>query len=447
MLRPALDMRALTAARAVVFNPMPVIYSWRAKLRARVSHGQSKPMSERIIIVGAGHCGGQLAARLRAEGFEGSVVVVGDEPHVPYQRPPLSKQFVAGEVELDRVYVRPPEFYESASIELRLGTRVCAIDRSERAVEPDDGESLAYDKLVLTTGARARELRVPGTGLAGITYLRNLGHAEAIRASLRPGSRLTIVGGGYIGLELAAVAVGKGVSVTVLEMESRLMKRVVAEPVSEFYQRLHSEAGVEVRTGARVVAFEGTARVERVRLEDGNALDTDFVVIGVGVVPNDELAAQAGLATDNGILVNEFGQTQDADIYAAGDCTNHPSTLYARRVRLESVHNAMAQAKIVAANLCGKRAAYDEVPWFWSDQFDVKLQIAGLSQGFDQTVIRGDPQAGSFTVFYLKDGVLIAADSVNAMRDHLACRTLVAKRARIPVELLSDPGVALKDLD
>lgn len=403
-------------------------------------------MSERIIIVGAGHCGGQLAARLRAEGFEGPVVVIGDEPHVPYQRPPLSKQYVAGEVELDRVHLRPADFYASSNLELLLGTRVTAIERAERCVERANGARMDYDKLVLATGSRPRKLPIPGTDLAGITYLRDLGHAQGIRSGFRPGARLAIVGGGYIGLELAAVAVAKGVSVTVLEMESRLMNRVVAEPVSEFYRGLHTAAGVDVRTGARVVAFEGNESVERVELEGGDTLDADFVVIGVGVVPNVELAAEAGLATDDGILVNEFGETEDASIYAAGDCTNHPSALYARRVRLESVHNAMAQAKVVAANLCGKRTAYDEVPWFWSDQFDVKLQIAGLSQGFDDTVVRGDPASRSFTVFYLKEGVLIAADSVNAMRDHLACRALIAKRARIPAETLADSGVALKDL-
>ncbi len=403
-------------------------------------------MSEKFIIVGAGHCGGQLAARLRAEGFEGSVVVIGDEPHVPYQRPPLSKQYVAGEVELDRVHLRPAEFYESANVELLLSTRVTAIDRADCSVEQQNGARLGYDKLVLATGARPRELPVPGINLAGISYLRDLGHAGAIRSSFRPGARLTVVGGGYIGLELAAVAVAKGVSVTVLEMESRLMNRVVAEVISEFYRRLHSEAGVDVRTGARVVAFEGNDRVARINLEGGDTLDADSVVIGVGVVPNVELAAEAGLATGDGILVDEFGQTEDENIYSAGDCTNHPSALYARRMRLESVHNAMAQAKVVAANLCGKRTVYDEVPWFWSDQFDIKLQIAGISQGFDETVIRGDPESRSFTVFYMKDGVLIAADSINAMRDHLACRALVEKRARIPVEALADSSVALKDL-
>jgi 3-phenylpropionate/trans-cinnamate dioxygenase ferredoxin reductase subunit len=403
-------------------------------------------MSEKIVIVGAGHCAGQLAARLRAEGFEGEVVVVGDEPHVPYQRPPLSKQFIAGEVELDRVYLRPADFYKTSDVELRLGTRVTAIDRGKRTVSLDDGESIGYDKLVLATGARARELPVPGADLQGITYLRNLGHAHEIRERIRPGARLAVVGGGYIGLELAAVAARAGVSVTILEMEPRLLSRVVAEPVSEHYLGLHGAAGVDIRTGVRVVGFEGSDRVERVLLEGGEALDVDFVVIGVGVVPNDELAAAAGLAVDNGIVVDEHGRTEDPNIFAAGDCTSHPSALYSRRVRLESVHNAMAQAKVVAANLCGNTTAYDEVPWFWSDQYDVKLQIAGLSQGHDETVLRGDPQEGAFTVFYLKDGVVIAADTVNGMRDHMACRVLVTKRARIPAGVLSDPEAVLKDL-
>lgn len=403
-------------------------------------------MSERIVIVGAGHCAGQLAARLRAEGFEGEVVVIGDEPHVPYQRPPLSKQFIAGEVELDRVYLRPADFYEGSDVELRLGTRVTAIDRGNRTLTLDDGGGLGYDKLVLATGARARELPVPGTSLAGITYLRDLGHAHEIRDAIRPGARLAVVGGGYIGLELAAVAARAGVSVTVLEMEPRLLSRVVAEPVSEYYLGLHGAAGVDVRTGVRVVGFEGGERVERVLLEGGETLEADLVVIGVGVVPNDELAAAAGLATDDGIVVDEHGRTEDPNIFAAGDCTSHPSALYSRRVRLESVHNAMSQAKVVAANLCGKPTVYDEVPWFWSDQYDAKLQIAGLSQGHDETVVRGDPKDGAFTVFYLKDGVLIAADTINGMRDHMACRGLVTRRARIPAEALSDPDAELKEL-
>lgn len=403
-------------------------------------------MSEKIVIVGAGHCAGQLAARLRAEGFEGGVVVIGDEPHVPYQRPPLSKQFIAGEVELDRVYLRPADFYESADVELRLGTRVTAIDRAKRTLSLDDGENVGYDKLVLATGARARELPVPGAHLEGITYLRDLGHAHGIRERIRSGARLAVVGGGYIGLELAAVAAKAGVSVTVLEMEPRLLSRVVAEPVSEYYLALHEAAGVDVRTGLRVLGFEGGDRVERVMLEGGEALEVDFVVIGVGVVPNDELAAEAGLATDNGIVVDEYGRTKDPSIFAAGDCTSHPSALYSRRVRLESVHNAMSQAKVVAANLCGKSTIYDEVPWFWSDQYDAKLQIAGLSQGHDETVLRGDPKEGAFTVFYLKDGAVIAADTVNGMRDHMVCRALVTKRARVPAEVLSDPESVLKDL-
>jgi 3-phenylpropionate/trans-cinnamate dioxygenase ferredoxin reductase subunit len=403
-------------------------------------------MSETIVIVGAGHCAGQLAARLRAEGFEGSVVVIGDEPHVPYQRPPLSKQFIAGEVDLDRVYLRPADFYESSDVGLRLGTRVTAIDRAGQTVSLDDGETIGYDKLVLATGARARELTVPGANLEGVTYLRDLGHAHGIRERIKPGARLAVVGGGYIGLELAAVAAGAGVSVTVLEMEPRLLSRVVAEPISDHYLGLHGAAGVDVRTGVRVVGFEGSDRIERVMLEGGETLEADFVVIGIGVVPNEELAAEAGLAVDNGIIVDEFGRTEDSNIYAAGDCTSHPSALYSRRVRLESVHNAMAQAKVVAANLCGNTTAYDEVPWFWSDQYDVKLQIAGLSQGHDETVLRGDPEEGAFTVFYLKDGVVIAADTVNGMRDHMACRALVTKRARIPANVLSDPESVLKDL-
>jgi len=403
-------------------------------------------MSEKIVIVGAGHCAGQLAARLRAEGFEGEVVLVGEERHVPYQRPPLSKQFVAGEVDVDRVHLRPADFYASQNVALELGSRAVAIDRGAHTVTLADGRSLGYDKLVLATGARPRALPVPGVDLAGVDYLRHLDHANALRERLAPGVRLAVIGGGYIGLELAAVAAQKEMAVSVIEMESRLMSRVAAEPISEFYRQLHGQAGVDVRTGTRVVAFEGTRNVERVILEGDGSVDVDLVTIGIGVEPNVELAVECGLAAADGIEVDAYGRTEDADIYAAGDCSNHPSALYGRRVRLESVHNAMAQAKVVAANLCAKATRYDEVPWFWSDQFDAKLQIAGLSEGFDETVLRGDPGAGSFTVFYLEDGVIIAADTVNAMRDHMVCRTLVTKKARIPAEVLADTTVELKSL-
>ena len=403
-------------------------------------------MSEIFIVVGAGHCGGQLVARLRAEHVKVNVQLIGEEPHLPYQRPPLSKAFLAGEVGLERVYLRPADFYGSADIEVTLETRVTAINPTDKTIALSFGGSFTYEKLALTTGSRIRELPLPGVELPGIFYLRNIHDSEQIRSHFKPGARLVIVGGGYIGLEVAAVASTQGVAVMVLEMEPEVMHRVVAAQVAQFYRQVHRDAGVNIRTGVKVSGFEGDGKVRQVLTADGSRFDADFVVIGVGIIPNSELASDAGLEINNGIVVDEYGQTSDPDIFAAGDCTNHPSALYGRRVRLESVHNAMAQAKAVAANMCGKRLPYAEVPWFWSDQYDLKLQIAGLSQGHDQTVIRGSPEDRTFTVFYLKEGVLVAADSVNAMQDHMVCRTLIAKKARIAPAKLADPAIPLKEV-
>ena len=407
-------------------------------------------MSDAIVVVGAGHCAGQLAARLRAEGHEGRIVLVGDESQPPYQRPPLSKGYLAGTAVVEKVLLRPAEFYADSSIELILDTLVTAVDRDAREVTLSDGNRLSYGNLVFASGSSVRRLDVPGGSLEGVLYLRTLADCEAIRARCRAGTRLVVVGGGYIGLEVAAVAAQLGASVTVLETESRLMARVVAPAVSDFYLELHRGHGVDVRTEVMVTGFEGGAGagrgVDAVRCEDGSSIEADVVVVGVGITPRVELAQAAGLAVDNGIVVDAFGATADEYVWAAGDCTSHPSALYDRHVRLESVHNAMTQAKVVAGNLCGKHAAYDEPPWFWSDQFDVKLQIVGLAQGSNQQVVRGDPGAGAFTVFHLADGVVRAADTVNGMRDHLVCRKLVGNRSRVPAERLEDEAVPLKDI-
>jgi 3-phenylpropionate/trans-cinnamate dioxygenase ferredoxin reductase subunit len=400
-----------------------------------------------IVIIGAGHCGGQLAARLRSEGFDGRVQLVGAESIVPYQRPPLSKQYLAGEVGLERVYLRPEDSYAASDIELLLDTQADAIDRSQRSVRLSDGRSLDYDKLVLATGSRVRKLELPGADAAKPVYLRTIADADLIRSKLNGGGvRVAVVGGGYIGLEVASVAATLGAQVTVLEMAGRLMSRVVATEVSDFYHRLHTDKGVDVRTDVMVEGFEPLGAATRVLCDDGSAVEADLIIVGVGIIPNTELADRAGLDVDDGVRVDEYGCTSDPAIYAAGDCTNHPNALYGERVRLESVHNAMSQARVVAANLCGKQTAYAELPWFWSDQYDVKLQIAGLSSGFDQTLVRGSTDDGTFSVFYLKEGVLIAADTVNGMHDHLALRTLITKQARLSAEQLTDSSVSLKDL-
>lgn len=398
------------------------------------------------IIIGAGHCGGQLAVRLRAEGFEGEVKLIGAERHLPYQRPPLSKAYLAGEVALERVLLRPAATYVEQNIETLLETTVESIDPASRQVRLARGETLDYDKLVLATGSLVRRLKAPGAELAGVHYLRTLEESDTIRGGLGDGARVAIVGGGYIGLEVAAVAAARGASVTVIEMDTRVMSRVAAPETSAFFEAAHAGRGVDIRTGTGVTGFEGADRVTGVRCADGAVVEADAVVVGIGVMANDALAAAAGLAVDDGIVVDEYGRTSDPDIYAAGDCTRHPNAIYGRSVRLESVHNAMAQAKAVAANVCGKDTPYAETPWFWSDQYDLKLQIAGLSQGYDATVVRGDPDGGAFSVIYLRAGVVIAGDSVASMQDHLALRTLIARKAAPDPGQLADTSVPLKSL-
>ncbi len=403
-------------------------------------------MTEALVIVGAGHAAGQLVSTLAQEGFPGSVTILGDEAYVPYQRPPLSKKFLAGELGLDRLFIKPAEFYDRPGIALRVDTKVERIDRVAGAVITATGAAIGYSKLVVATGSRPRKLALPGAGLDGLFYLRTVDDVLNIQSRFAAGRRLVIVGGGYIGLELAAVAVKAGLDVTVLEEAPRIMGRGVGPVVSSFYQRIHQEAGVRIATETAVVGFEGDTAVTRVICSNAG-FAADIVVIGVGAVPNVELAEQAGLAVDNGILVDEFCRTSDAAIYAVGDCTNHPNALSNRRLRLESVHNAVEQAKTAAAGLCGRPVPYTQVPWFWSDQYDVKLQIAGLSAGHDEAVVRGDPAKGrSFAVFYLKDGVLIGVDAVNRPQEFMMSKILIAEKTRLDPARLGDERIGMKEM-
>ncbi len=399
-----------------------------------------------IIIVGAGHAAGQLVASLRLEGFEGSIRVIGDEPYPPYQRPPLSKQYLSGEMELEQVYFKPLEFYETAKAELSLGVRVECIDRAAKTIELSDGTTASYDKLVLTTGTRVRTLPLPGADLEGVHYLRTIDDTDAIGGNIHAGTRVVICGGGYIGLEVAAAATKKGANVTVLEMADRVMNRVVAPEVSAYYEALHAGKGVDIRCNVKVSGFEGTEKVERVTCDGGESFDADLVVVGVGVIPNTELAETAGLACDNGILVDECARTEDPDILAAGDCTNHPNGIYGINIRLESVQNAVDQAAAVANAICGNPTPYAAVPWFWSDQYDVKLQIVGLSQGYDRAVMRGNPDDDSFSVFYLKDGKLLAVDAINSPREYMMGRRLIAAGASPDPEKIKNTDVSVKEL-
>ena len=403
-------------------------------------------MSRKIVIVGAGHSTGQLVSSLRQKGFDGRIIAVGDEPYPPYQRPPLSKKFLAGELSLERIYFKPDAFYTENDIELRLDTQVTAIDRQTKSVSCADGSTLDYDDLVLATGTRVRHLHLPGSDLAGLHYLRNIDDVLNIQADIAKQRRLLIIGAGYIGLEVAAVTVQRGLEVTVVETENRVLSRVVSPQLSEFYQQEHAAHGVKFLLGASASRFSGEQRVQEVELADGRRIPADMVIIGVGVIPNSELASDAGLAVDNGIVVDEHCRTADPHIYAIGDCTMHPNSLLGRSLRLESVHNALEQAKTAAANLLGEDVRYSQVPWFWSDQYDLKLQIAGLSQGYDQAVTRGDPHSRSFACLYLRNGKLLAIDAVNSPRDFMQAKPLIAAGVRPDIDALRNTAIALKDL-
>ena len=405
-------------------------------------------MYAQIIIVGAGQAADQAIHTLRRKGFTGKLVVVGDEPWLPYQRPPLSKKFLAGALERDRLVLRPQQFYTEHSVETHLGRRVEEISRNDRRLRLSDGSTLSYDAMLLATGSRPRALTVPGADLAGVHQLRTIGDVERIRSDLQAGQRLVIIGGGYIGLEVAATARELGLDVTVLEMADRVMNRVTCKEISAFYETEHARHGVRIITNAKVQALAGNSKTGRVKavLTDGGAEHpADLVIVGVGVTAVDELAVAANIECSNGIVVDEYCRTSDPAIYAAGDCTNHPNLHYGRRMRLESVDNAFEQGASAAQNLLGTPVVHDKVPWFWSDQYDLKMIIVGLCQGHDTVVMRGSPAGRSFSACYLRAGELIAIDSVNSPKDQMAARKLIAARARPNLDKLADPGIPLKD--
>ncbi len=373
-------------------------------------------------------------------------MLVGEEAWLPYQRPPLSKKFLAGELPPDRLYFKPAAFYDAPGIDVRLETRITAVDRERQYVTTATGERITYGTLVLATGSRARHIRVPGSDKHGLHYLRGIDDVSRIRAALDSAPNVIIICVGYIVLEVAAVIRQLGHDVCVVEMADRVMCRVVSPVVSQFFQAEHMAHGVHLLLSSELEAFEGDRKINAVRTNGGPSIPADLVIAGIGIVPNTELAASAGLEADNGIVVDAHCRTADPNIYAVGDCTSHPNRIYGRRIRLESVHNALEQAKTAAANLCGIEERYCDVPWFWSDQYDLKLQIAGLSEGYDEVVTRGEPATRSFSCLYLRDGVLIACDAINAPRDFVQSKALIAAGLRVAPERLADTGVQLKDL-
>jgi 3-phenylpropionate/trans-cinnamate dioxygenase ferredoxin reductase subunit len=407
------------------------------------------PDKQCAVIVGTGHGGSELAVSLREQGWPGRIVLVGDEAALPYHRPPLSKAYLIGEATEASLQLRPAIAYEKARVERWAGARVASIDRGRRSVRLVDGRELGYTKLGLATGGRARTLASSALAVpcANVHVLRTLADAEGLRAQLTPGARLVVIGAGYVGLEVAASAIKLGLRVTVLESAPRVLSRVTAPEISAFYEQAHREAGVDLRTAVQIERLEvDGGRVTAVRCVDGTACPADVVVVGVGQQPNVELAEAAGLVVDNGIVVDEHTRTSDPDIVAIGDCSNHASALYGRRLRLESVPHALEQARTAAATLCGKERIYNAVPWFWSDQYDLKLKMVGLSQGYEQLVLRGSMDRRAFSAFYLKERRVLAVDTVSRPQDFVVAKRLVGERIEVDASQLADETVPLNRL-
>jgi 3-phenylpropionate/trans-cinnamate dioxygenase ferredoxin reductase subunit len=402
----------------------------------------------RIVIAGAGHAGGSAAALLRQMGWTGGIALIGDEPLPPYQRPPLSKAWLTGEATAESLALRPAAFYGTAGIDMRLSVRVTGIDRRARTVALSDGTALPYDHLILALGARARRIPLPGLHLGGVLELRTAADADKLKAALGPGRRLAVVGGGYVGLEAAASARALGAEVIVIEREARVLARVACPILSDFFQAHHRAQGVTIEVNAFVEALLGSDdQVTSVALGDGRIIQADAVLVGVGAVPNEELARDAGLECDGGIVVDLTARTSDPAIYAIGDCTIRPLPLYDRMMRLESVPNALEQAKQAASAICGKPPPSPEVPWFWSDQYDVRLQIAGIPFDATETVTRGSVAEGTFALFHLAaDGTVQAVEAVNASQEFMGGRRIIARRKRLNAAMISDPGVTMQQL-
>ena len=400
----------------------------------------------RVVIIGAGHAGGSAAAFLRQYGFTGSITLIGEEPYTPYQRPPLSKAWLKGEADEDDLALRPDSFYADEHIDLRLDVRVEAFDRWNRQVLLPGGERIAYDRLILATGARPRTLPLPGAELDGVLAVRSVAVAEALKVRLGPGKCLAVIGGGYIGLEAAASARALGAEAVVIEREPRLLARVACAALSEFFLSYHRGKGVSFALGAQVTGIEGKdGRVSAVAFANGRPLPCDAVLVGVGAIPNDDMARAAGLDCQDGVLVDLAARTSDANVSAVGDCTRRPLPIYGEIGRLESVPNALEQAKQAAADICGRPPPAGEVPWFWSDQYDIKLQIAGLPLHADRTVIRGEPRFGRFAVFHLTSDCRVqCVEAVNSPAEFMGGRQLIGSRKPVSAERLRDISVPMK---
>ena len=398
-----------------------------------------------IVVIGAGHAGGRAAEAMRALGFDGDILMIGDEPHLPYERPPLSKEMLQGNPEAG-IPMRDSDFWAEKEVELRLGTRAVELDPAAKTVTLDDGTIESFDKLLLTPGGAVRRIRTPHDDLDNVFYLRTLDDSRAIDARLAPGQRVVVIGGGFIGLETAASARLRGCDVTVIELADRLMARAVLPEISRTFLNLHRDKGVDVRLETGVTALAGDNTATKVVTDGGEQLPADTVVVGIGIVPDTALAESAGLEVDNGIVVDEFCRTSHPDIFAAGDATSHYSPVYDRHIRLESWQNAQNQAIAAARVMCGEETAHAEVPWMWSDQFDAKLEVAGLPEAWDEVVARGDPASGSYMLFQMAGGQPVGAMSVNLPRDMRFARRLLQSGKSVDAEQLADPDISMRDL-
>ena len=401
---------------------------------------------ENLLIIGAGQSAIQCISTLKKEGYSGSITLVGEEEHLPYQRPPLSKGFLEDSLNKERLYFKRLEFFTENKVQLYLGLSAEKLEIDNQKVYLSDNSVLEFDKLVFATGSRVRLLDFPGSELKSIFYLRDLDDAEAIKKDLETSENLVIIGAGYIGLEAAAIAAKKNKKVTIIEMADRVMNRTVDPQISEYYLNLHESYGVKFHFNTSLETINEVSDSLEVVCSDGTEVKADSVLIGAGVVPNIELAEEAGINCDNGIIVNEFGQTNFKNIYACGDCTNHPNKILNKNLRLESVHNAMEQAKTVASSLMNNPMEYNQVPWFWSDQYDHKLQIVGLSGDHDVVTMRGNTNDAKFMLFYTKDEELIAVDAINNPKEFLISRKLVANKVKIKPKVISDLNTNLNDL-
>ena len=407
-------------------------------------------MSEKnIVIIGGGQAASQVAISLRQKNFTGDISILSSEEYHPYQRPPLSKKYLSGELDSERLYLKPKKFYEDQNINVMLNSYVEEIDRSNSKLtfSKNNGEeaTINYDNLVISTGTSPRLIPLDNPNLKGVHYLRSIKDVEEIKKSLIGAKSMVIIGGGYIGLEVAAVSKKLGLNVTVVEMANRILERVTSPIISSFYHSYHESNGVEIRTSTSVIGINGDLNVSSVETSSG-IIEADIVVVGIGVLPCQDLAEKAGIETNNGIVVNEFCISSDSNIFSAGDCTLHPSAFYKRDIRLESVHNAIEQGKTVASSVMGEFIPYNQIPWFWSDQYDLKFQIAGLNTDYDEHIVRGQPENNSFSVFYFKDGNMISSDCVNSAPEHMMSRRFIFNKTEVDLEKLQNKEIPIKEV-